>query len=102
MNQIQSARSARKRLPNRRNSEIVAFEHEGRHYRASISRYVDGSIGEIFIDASKFGSDIAVHSNEAAILASVALQLGATPKDLQHSINGPLAAALGMFDEVRA
>jgi hypothetical protein len=39
----------RERLPNRRGCESISFEHGGMSYVASISRFGDGRLGEIFI-----------------------------------------------------
>ncbi len=52
-----NAAAVRERLPNRRASETFAVEVGGRRYRATISRYADGRIGEIFLSNNKAGSD---------------------------------------------
>jgi hypothetical protein len=89
--------SNRGRLPDRRQSEIASFLHEGRHYTASISRFADGSIAEIFLDVGKFGSDVSVSANESAILTSLALQCGVGEEVLKHAIHGPIRTALSLF-----
>jgi hypothetical protein len=48
--------SARERLPNRRNSEVFSFEAMGLRFTASISRYPDGRVSELFCDNHKAGS----------------------------------------------
>ena len=90
--------AARRRLPNRRDSHIVTFVFECHGYRASISRFPDGRIGEIFLDAERYGSDVAVHANEAAILASLCLQSGVPAEMICRAIKGPIGQALLLFE----
>lgn len=84
----------RQRLPNRRPSTSFQFEHGGVHYTATVSRFGNGELAEIFIDAHKPGSAIAEHASAAAVLASLLLQHGVTAAAIKHSISGPLATAL--------
>jgi hypothetical protein len=84
----------RKRLPDRRGSERFAIEHAGLQYLVTISRFGDGRLGEIFIDSEKPNSAVAVHANDAAVLASMLLQHGVSASDIQHSVSGPIAVAL--------
>ena len=46
---------ARERLPNRRASETFNFEVDGLRYSATVSRFADGLIGEIFVGNHRFG-----------------------------------------------
>jgi hypothetical protein len=88
----------RERLSNRRGSVIVSFEHEGRRYRASASRFADGRLAEIFLDASgKAGSAVQAHADNEAILASLLLQHNVPVAAIRHSINGSLALALELL-----
>src|SRR5262245_8756693 len=89
-----SGESKRARLPDRRASEAFTFEHHGANYTATISRFNDDRIAEIFIDASKPGSALAEHASDAAVLVSLLLQHGVTPAKIIHSIAGPLKTAL--------
>lgn len=89
--------SHRQRLPDRRNSEIVEFVHEGHHYRASVSRFADGSLAEIFLDATRPGSGAAVNAQDSAILASLAMQHGVPVSTIGSAIKGPISRALSMF-----
>jgi hypothetical protein len=89
----------RKRLPNRRGSLIVTFEHEGRCYRVSGSRFSDGRLAEIFLDTGKAGSAVQTHADNEAILASLLLQHGVSVSAIRHSIDGPLTRALDLLDE---
>jgi hypothetical protein len=45
--------SDRERLPNRRVSELVDFEHAGRRWTLTVGRFADGRVGEVFLDAPK-------------------------------------------------
>jgi hypothetical protein len=87
----------RERLPNRRAAEMFDFEHGGRKWTATISRFRDGRVAEIFLDTPKV-SAIGELAAEAAIVASLALQSGCPLETLRHALNGrdagPLGAAL--------
>jgi hypothetical protein len=91
----------RERLPNRRAGEMLDFGHGGRKWTATISRFPDGRIAEIFLNAEK-GSNVADLAREAAIVASLAMQHGCDIATLRHSIEstgaGPLSAALDLID----
>ena len=92
------ALTERQRLPNRRRSEIVTFEHEGRRYRATVSRFSDGRIGEVFLDIGRFGSDVHLHAQDSAILCSLALQSGVAASTICNAIKGPIGKALQLFE----
>jgi|SRR5580658_3245546 hypothetical protein len=87
----------RERLPNRREAETIAFDHGGWRWRACFSRFSDGRLGEVFLDAER-ESPIAEAARESALLASIALQHGCPLETLRHALDGrdigPLAAAL--------
>ena len=92
----------RERLPNRRLSEVVSFQHGGRRWTATISRLHDGRVGEIFLDTIK-GAAIGELAAHAAIVASLALQSGCPLETLRHALDGrnagPLGAALAIIGE---
>jgi hypothetical protein len=69
--------SARERFSNRRASTFANFESLGMKFTASISRFPDGRIGEMFLDNHKAGSAIGTLVRDAAIILSFALQHGA-------------------------
>ena len=79
--------------------------HEGIAWRASFSRYPDGTLGEVFLDHAKVGSSAGSAADEAAISASLALQFGCTEADLGHALPkladgspaGPLGTALRLY-----
>ena len=91
--------TARERLANRRLSETFAFECNGLGYLASISRFADGRLAEIFISNTKAGS----HSNsvckDAAVVCSIALQHGVLVEVIRHALlrdsQGRAASPLG-------
>jgi hypothetical protein len=97
----------RQRLPNRRASETFALESAGLAYVATISRFEDGRIAEIFLSNHKAGSAADVAARDAAICASIALQYGADVETLRKALcrdargtaSGPLGVALDLIAE---
>jgi hypothetical protein len=84
----------RERLPNRRGSEVFDFEHASFRWTATVSRFSDGRLAEIFLDHSRPNSQIAEFANDAAVLASLLLQHGVTAAEIRHSTSGVIATAL--------
>jgi hypothetical protein len=78
--------SPRKVLPNRRNHEVIEFEHLGLKYYAGVGRYDDGSIGEVFLNAGKSGSDVQVTAHDAAVFLSLLLQYDCPIKTARHAV----------------
>jgi hypothetical protein len=99
------AKNERVRLPNRRSHELVDFQHGGFSYTAGIGRFADGRLAEIFLNAAKTGTGVEATARDAAIVASIALQHGASPATLQHALtrngdgtaSGPLGALLDLL-----
>jgi hypothetical protein len=95
----------RQRLPNRRASETFALEVAGLKYTATVSRFPDGRIGELFLTNHKNNSGADTNARDAAITFSIAVQHGADPeiirkalcRDGQGRASGPLAAALDLI-----
>jgi ribonucleoside-diphosphate reductase alpha chain len=95
----------REHLPNRRASEFFEFESMGLRFTASVSRYDDGRIGEIFIDNHKAGSAVGTLVRDMAIAFSFAVQHGANAeairsalcRDSQGQPMGPLGVALDLL-----
>ena len=87
----------RARLPNRRGSCIVAFQHNGHRYRASGSCFADGRLAEVFIDTGKAGSTVQQPADDAAVLCLLLLQHGVSVKTIRHSISGAIATALDLL-----
>jgi ribonucleoside-diphosphate reductase alpha chain len=73
-------------------------EHDGARYTATLSKFDDGRIAEIFLDAAKPDSQLAVHANDAAVLASLLLQHGCEAAVIRRSISGPIATALAQAE----
>jgi hypothetical protein len=97
----------RQRLPNRRPCESFSFEHGGLKYIASIARFADGRLGEIFISNHKSGSDTDAAAKDSAVVCSIALQHGvpaeiirkALLRDSRGNPSSPLGAALDLIAE---
>ena len=96
--------SDRERLPNRRVSELVDFEHHGCKWTATFGRFADGRIAEVFLDAPK-ESPLVELAQDGALAASLALQSGCPLNTLRHALAGrharPLGVALGLIEETR-
>lgn len=94
--------ASRQRLPDRRASETFGFQCAGLQYVATISRFDDGRLGEIFISNHKSGSSADTAARDFAIACSIALQFGADPETIRKALcrdrhgaaSGPLARAL--------
>jgi ribonucleoside-diphosphate reductase alpha chain len=97
--------ATRRRLPARRASETFALECAGLAYIATISRFDDGGLGEIFLTTTKAGSSAGAVASDSAIMCSIALQLGADIttlrkalcRDARGNASGPLGVALDML-----
>jgi hypothetical protein len=91
---------ARERLPNRRASETFNFEVDGLRYFATVSRFADGRIGEIFVGNHEAGSQSDTNAKDAAVAASLALQHGCTLAVLRNALvrdtRGRAATPLGV------
>jgi hypothetical protein len=99
--------TARARLPNRRLCESFEVEVAGLRYTASVGRFPDGRIGELFISNHKINSHADTNARDAAIVFSIAVQCGADPEVIRHALcrdgqgraSGPLAGALDIIAE---
>jgi hypothetical protein len=94
----------RRRLPNRRNSEVFELEALGLKYTASVSWLADGRIGELFLNNHKSNSAADTNARDAAIVFSIAVQHGADPEVIRRACrdengkgSGPLAVALDLM-----
>jgi hypothetical protein len=90
----------RERLPNRRRAEAFTFKQSPEQewsWTATIGRFADGRIAEIFLDAPKETPQVEL-AQESAIVASIALQHGVPFDVLRQALagrgQGPLALAL--------
>ena len=97
--------SARERLPSRRNHTLFDFKSMDMDFTASVSRYPDSRISELFIDNHKAGSSVGTLVRDLAIVFSFAVQHGADAEAIRRALCrdsqgrplGPLAAALDIL-----
>jgi ribonucleoside-diphosphate reductase alpha chain len=102
--------SARQKLPWRRESETCELEHEGARFTATISRFEDGRLAELFLRGGKAGSAVETAAHDGAIAVSLALQHGCDLETIRHALTrlqddraaGPIGAALDLFAEAAA
>jgi ribonucleoside-diphosphate reductase alpha chain len=95
----------RQRLPNRREHELLDFEHGSIRYTVSAGRFEDGRLAEIFLTTAKHGTAVDVNARDAAVAASLLLQHGCSVDTLRRALtrngdgsaSGPLARALDLL-----
>jgi hypothetical protein len=100
----------RERLPNRRASTSFDIEVGGLRYTATVSRFADGRIGELFLNNHKSNSQADTNARDSAIVFSFAVQHGADPeairralcRDSQGQASGPLGAALDAITKMES
>jgi len=100
----------RERLRNRRFSETFNLECNGLHYAATISRFADGRLAEIFLANHKSGSQADANARDSAVVCSLALQYGvpldvirlALLRDSQGRASTPLGTALDVIADQEA
>ena len=105
---INDCNDRRKRLPNRRSAETFDLEAGGQRYCATIGRFDDGRLSEIFISNVRSGSTADCNARDASVVASIALQYSvpldvlrkALMRDSRGAPSGPLAAALDMVADM--
>jgi len=97
--------TAHERLADRRPSSTFELEVGGLRYTATVSRFPDGRIAEIFLANHKAGSQADSNARDSAIAASLALQHGcelevlrrALLRDARGRASTPLGAALDLI-----
>ena len=52
--------TARSRLPNRRELELLNFEHDGISYTGGVGLFENGALAEIFLNTRKHGTAVDV------------------------------------------
>jgi hypothetical protein len=95
-------------LSNRRPAETFDLTSDGLAYTASIGRFRDGRIAEIFLTNHKAGSVADTNARDAAVVCSIAFQFGvpidvlrkALMRDSRGTACGPLAVALDVVAEM--
>jgi hypothetical protein len=99
--------TARRRLPHRRRSETFNVECSGLHYTVTASWFDSGELGEIWVQNGKIDSAADAYVRDASVLASIALQRGATLDEIRKSLmrdargnpSSPLGAALDFLTD---
>jgi hypothetical protein len=97
----------RERLPNRRTSTSFGLECNGLRYTATISRFPNGDLAEIFIGNAKSGSHSDSAAKDSAVICSLCLQFGVPLETIRHALlrdaqgraSSPLGAALDVVAE---
>ncbi|MFK4720545.1 hypothetical protein ABIE89_001645 [Bradyrhizobium niftali] len=90
----------RTHLKDRRAHWLFRFECDGQVYTGGIGRFEDGRIAEVFINGAKVGTAAETNAQDAAIVASLALQHGCSAETIGHALArsggsaGPLATLL--------
>jgi hypothetical protein len=100
------AAAPRQKLQNRRAHWLYRFECDGQFYTGGIGRFEDGRIAEIFINGSKVGTAAETNGQDAAIVASLALQHGCPIDTIHHALirtggtGGPVVALLNEVEKL--
>ena len=97
----------RRRRANRRQSETFELESQELQFTATVSRFSDGSLAEIFLQNHKAGSMAGINAQDAAVVCSIALQYGVPVEVIKRALmrnadgsgSGPLAVALDKICE---
>ena len=100
----------RARLADRRLAETFELEVGGLHYTCTVGRFPDGSVGELFLQNHRPGSQSDFNARDSAIVCSLALQHGvalgairrALLRDSRGNASTPLGAALDRIAEVES
>jgi hypothetical protein len=89
----------RNRLPDRRKAISTSFQRDGARFEMTAGFYPDGRPGEVFLNADRANSLLDFLMSDAAILASIALQYGASLDELRHALKrdtrGEAASPIG-------
>ena len=95
----------RERLPNRHMAETFEVEVNGLRYPATVSRFADGRIGELFLTNHKSNSQADTNARDSSIALSFAVQHGADLHAIRRALcrdshgcaSGPLGTALDLL-----
>lgn len=89
----------RTRLPNRRDSVRATLTVDGQEFTVGLSFDGHNRPKELFLDGLKEGSQITTILRDLAVVISVAVQTGVSPKALAKSVgrgtNGEAASVVG-------
>jgi ribonucleoside-diphosphate reductase alpha chain len=97
--------TARQRLPNRRGNETFSFECNGLEYSATVGRFADGRVAEVFLENHKCDSQAGANARDSAVVCSLALQHGVAVETIRRALlrdprgkpATPLGAALDLI-----
>jgi N6-adenosine-specific RNA methylase IME4 len=97
----------RERLPNRRACETFSFTCNDLDYTATISRFADGRLAEIFLSNRRANSHSDAAAKDSGVVCSIALQHGvpvevirkALLRDAHGVASSPLGCALDLLNE---
>lgn len=95
----------RHRLPNRRPSTTFDVESQDLNFTATVSRFPDGGVAEVFLQNHKAGSMAAINAQDSAAVCSLALQFGTPLETIRRALmrnadgtaSGPLGTALDLL-----
>lgn len=103
---------SREVLPNRREAETFAFSYAldvGQtpfRFIATVGRYPDGRIAEVFLNAVKNGTPVDHSVRDAATVVSLALQHGTSLDTVRHAMgrrpNGEAMSPIGACLDILA
>jgi|SRR6516164_1672006 ribonucleoside-diphosphate reductase alpha chain len=79
--------TSRARLPNRRAASTFNFEVGGLRYTATVGRFHDGRIGELFLQNHKSDNSADTNARDAAIAFPFAIQDGADPEAIRKALS---------------
>jgi hypothetical protein len=99
--------AVRERLSNRRLAETFELTVAGLRYTATIGRFADGRVGEIFLTNHKTNSAADTAARDSAIVFSIAVQSGADAESIRKAVSrdsrgratGPLGEVLDRLAE---
>jgi hypothetical protein len=101
--------NVRQQLPSRRMAMTFDIEVAGLRYTATVGRFADGRVAEIFLQNHKPGSQSDFNARDSAVSASLSLQFGcplatlrgAVLRDARGRPSTPLGAVLDVIEDIR-
>jgi hypothetical protein len=100
----ESPMSARTHLPSRRRAVAEEIIHRDARYRVHVGFFQDDKPAELFINAQRQNSTLDAFAGDSAILVSLLLQHGITPREIGHSLkrspDGTPASVIGAAIDV--
>jgi hypothetical protein len=93
--------------PEQARGDDVRCRGLGLHFRATVGKYPDGRIGELFLSNHRVNSMAGIMASDAAVVASIALQWGVPLDVIRHALmrdgrgkpSGPLGVVLDQLAE---